>query len=81
MGDYRDPGVEEGVVYNVKVDAKGAAGEGIGKIGDLVVFVKNAKTRIGNMYDVKVTKVYRTFAYAELENPKRQFVGNGSVII
>lgn len=81
MGDYRDEGIEEGSIYSVKVDAKGATGEGIGKIGNLVVFVKNAKTRIGNMYDVKVTKVYRTFAYAELSNPKRPFVGNGSALI
>ena len=54
----------------MKVDAKGARGEGIGRIGNFVVFVKNAKTRIGNVYKVKVTKVHRTFAYAELPNAK-----------
>lgn len=73
-------GIEEGQEYSLKVDAKGARGEGIGKIGDLVVFVKNAKTRIGNMYKVKVTKVHRTFAYAELKDAKQQFVGNGSLV-
>lgn len=72
--------VEEGREYSLKVDAKGARGEGIGKIGDLVVFVKNAKTRIGNMYKVKVTKVHRTFAYAEIKDQKQQFVGNGSLV-
>ena len=81
MGDYRVGDVEEGSVYSVKVDAKDAAGEGIGKVGNVVIFVKHAKTRIGNMYDVKVTKVYRTFAYAELNNPKRQFIGHGSAIV
>ncbi len=79
--DYRISGIEEGQVYGIKVDAKGARGEGIGKIGNLVVFVRNAKTKIGNTYDVRVTKVYRTFVYAELKNPKHQFIGNGSVII
>jgi predicted RNA-binding protein with TRAM domain len=74
-------GVEEGLVYSVKVDAKGARGEGIGKVGNFVVFIKNAKTRIGNMYSVKVTKVYRTYAFAELKESKHQFVGNGSIIL
>jgi len=72
--------VEEGTVYDMKVDAKGARGEGIGKVGQFVVFIKNAKTRIGNIYKVKVTKVYRTFAYAELQGGKRQFVGSGSML-
>jgi predicted RNA-binding protein with TRAM domain len=72
--------LEEGTVYDLRVDAKGARGEGIGKIGKFVVLVKNAKTRIGNMYKVKVTHVYRTFAYAELNDGKRQFIGSGSLI-
>ncbi len=72
--------VEPGTVHQVRVDAKGARDEGIGKIGNLVVFIKNAKTRIGNMYKIKVTKVYRTFAYAELTESSRKFVGNGSLV-
>jgi predicted RNA-binding protein with TRAM domain len=58
----------EGLEYSMKVDAKGARGEGIGKHRQFVIFVKNAKTRIGNIYKVKVTKVHRTFAYAELKD-------------
>jgi len=81
MGEYAKEDVEEGSVYNVTVDAKGARGEGIGKVGPMVVFVKNAKTRIGNAYDVRITKVYRTFAYAELNHPRHLFVGNGSALI
>ena len=73
-------GIEEGLVYDMRVDAKGARGEGIGKIGKFVVLVKNAKTRIGNIYKVKVTRVYRTFAYAELNDLKHQFIGSGSLI-
>ncbi|MDE1868372.1 MAG: TRAM domain-containing protein [Candidatus Micrarchaeota archaeon] len=72
--------VEEGTVYDMKIDAKGARGEGIGHVGRFVVFVRNAKTRIGNVYRVKVTKVYRTFAYAELKEAKHQFIGSGSML-
>ena len=42
--------------------------------------MNNSKTRIGNVYKVKITKVHRTFAYAELREPKHQFVGNGSLV-
>ncbi len=83
MGDRMEIeqyGLEEGLEYSVKVDAKGARGEGIGRIGNFVVFVKNAKTRIGNVYKVKITKVHRTFAYAEIRDAKQQFIGNGSMI-
>ena len=72
--------IEEGLECNMKVDAKGARGEGIGKIGNFVIFVNNAKTRIGNVYKIKITKVHRTFAYAELRDQKHQFVGNGSLV-
>ncbi len=58
--------IEEGMEYDLKVDAKGASGEGIGRIGNFVVFIKNSKTRIGNTYKVTVTKKYRTFCNAEL---------------
>jgi predicted RNA-binding protein with TRAM domain len=69
----------EGNECELKVEAKGARGEGIGKCGDLVVMVRDAKTRIGNVYKVKFTKVYRTFAYAELMNSKQQFVAGSPV--
>ena len=72
--------VELGSVHDVRVDAKGARDEGIGRVGDFVVFIKNAKTRIGNVYKIKVTKVYRTFAYAEPVDTTRSFIGNGSVV-
>ncbi len=68
--------VAEGETYNLRVSAKGARGEGIGRIGSFVVFVRNAKTRIGNSYSVRIVKVQRTFAYAELMESKRQYIGN-----
>lgn len=73
-------GVEEGEIYHVAVRAKDARGAGIGRVGNFVIFIRNAKTRIGNIYKVKVTKVYRTFAYAELAEGGKQFVGNGSLL-
>ncbi|MCL4374090.1 MAG: TRAM domain-containing protein [Candidatus Marsarchaeota archaeon] len=72
--------VMEGLVYELKIVAKGARGEGIGRIGDFVVFVKNAKTRVGNTYKIKLTKAYRTFGYGELDSSEGQFVGSGSLV-
>lgn len=80
MGEIKPEVVELGSVYDVRVDAKGARDEGIGRVGDFVIFIKNAKTRIGNSYKIRVTKVYRTFAYAEPLPNGHNFVGNGSVI-
>jgi predicted RNA-binding protein with TRAM domain len=80
MGYKENNDIGEGLEYSMRVDAKGARGEGIGRIGDFVIFVKNAKTRIGNVYKVKVTKIHRTFAYAELKDSKQQFIGNGSLV-
>lgn len=71
--------IDEGMEYDLKVDAKGASGEGIGRIGDFVVFVKQGKTRIGNVYKVRVTKKYRTFCNAELSSAgsvAREMVGD-----
>ncbi|MGC8495847.1 MAG: TRAM domain-containing protein [Candidatus Micrarchaeia archaeon] len=72
--------IEEGIEYELRVDAKGAHGEGIGRIGEITVFVQNAKTRIGNKYKVKITKLHRTFAYAELSDNSGKYVGNGSLL-
>ena len=74
--------VMEGETYDLNIKAKNMRGEGIGMVRNIVVFVKNAKTRIGKVYKIKITKAYRTFAYAETigENSK-YFIGNGSLII
>jgi predicted RNA-binding protein with TRAM domain len=72
----------EGETYDLNIRAKNMRGEGIGMLNDTVVFVKNAKTRIGKAYRIRITKMHRTFAYAEMidENSK-YFIGNGSLII
>ncbi len=61
----------EGAEYTVEVYAKGARGEGIGRVGNVVVMIKDAKTRIGRQYNVRVTKIHRTFAYAEIDGGER----------
>ncbi|MCL5433680.1 MAG: TRAM domain-containing protein [Candidatus Marsarchaeota archaeon] len=66
--------VEIGATYEIRIDAKGVRDEGIGKVGNFIIFIKDAKTRIGNMYKVKITKVYRTFAYGELVDINKPIV-------
>ncbi len=68
--------IEEGSEYEVQVLSKSARGEGIGKISNMVVFIKDAKTRIGNKYKIRITKVHRTFAYAELNGAEHEFIGS-----
>ncbi len=72
--------IEEGMELDIKVEAKGARGEGIGKAGNFVIFINYAKTRIGNIYKVRITKLHRTFGYAELAGNAEKFIGNGSII-
>ena len=74
----------EGGTYDVRLNARNPKGEGIGRINNVVVFVRNAHTRIGKTQRVKITKLYRTFAYAELAelmNGSKYFIGNGSQIV
>jgi predicted RNA-binding protein with TRAM domain len=71
----------EGETYEMKVTAKDPRGEGIGRIYDTVVFVRNIKTRIGKTYRIKVTNLHKTFAYAESLDNSKSFIGNGSLIL
>ena len=73
--------LNEGELCDVKIAAKNPHGEGIGKIRDSVIFIRNAKTRLGKTYKVKITKVNRTFAYAELIEDSKYFIGNGTLIM
>ena len=80
-------GVEElieGGVYDVRLSARNPRGEGIGKIDDVVIFVKNADARIGKTHRIKITKLHRTFAYGEVadtNNNSKYFIGSGSLLI
>ncbi len=74
----------EGGVYDVRLSARSAKGESIGRINDIVVFVRNAKARIGKVHKIRITKIYRTFAYAELADQldgSKYFIGNGSLLV
>lgn len=66
--------IEEGEVVNIKIIAKNSKGEGIGKIGESFIFVKNCNPKIGKEYRIRIIKKYRTYAVAEPEN------GKGSLI-
>ena len=81
-------GISEGETLELSITAKNMHGEGISTVNNTVVFVRNAKTRIGKTYSVKITKVHRTFAYAELvgedaraDTDSKYFIHNGSLII
>lgn len=64
MSDFALPKpVSEGDVVEVKINAVGGKGDGIGKVEDFVVFVKNAKE--GETVKAKITEVKRTYAIAE----------------
>jgi len=55
--------VEEGKVYTVTIDAKGAKGDGIAHVEGFVIFV--AGGTVGESVKVKITSVKRTFALGE----------------
>jgi len=59
--------IEEGEVINIKIIAKNTKGEGIGRIGESFIFVKNCD-KIGKEYRVRIIKKYRTYAIAEPED-------------
>lgn len=77
-------GVENVVVgetYEMRVAAKDPRGEGIGRINDVVVFMRNTKPRLGKTYKVKITNIHKTFAYAEPLDNSKPFIGNGTLIL
>ena len=77
-------GIEEltvGGTYDLRIAAKDPRGDGIGRINDFVVFVRNTKPRLGKTYRVKITNMHKTFAYAETLDNSKPFIGNGSLIL
>lgn len=73
--------LKEGLEMELQVFAKGVRGEGISRFGNVVVLIKNAKIRVGNKYNVKVTRVHRTFVDAELNSASNKLVGNSVLIL
>ncbi|AEA47733.1 TRAM domain-containing protein [Archaeoglobus veneficus] len=60
----RRPPVEVGDIRQVKIEALGSGGDGIARISGFVVFVPG--TRVGDDVTVRVTKVLRKYAFAEV---------------
>ncbi|RLI79915.1 deoxyribonuclease [Archaeoglobales archaeon] len=60
----REPPVSVGDIRTVKIEAIGSGGDGIAKISGFVIFVPNAK--LNDEVTIRVTKVLRKYAFAEL---------------
>lgn len=63
-GGGRPAPVEEGKVYDVKIEDMGREGDGLARIENFVVFV--AGTKVGDQVKVRITKVLRRMAIGEL---------------
>ncbi len=56
--------VEEGKIYDAKIEDIGREGDGLARIQNFVVFVPG--TKIGDEVKVKITKVHRRMAFGEV---------------
>ena len=61
---FGKPPVSVGEVREVKIVAMGKGGDGIAKVNGFVVFVPGTNTN--DVVKVKVTKVLKQFAFAEV---------------
>jgi predicted RNA-binding protein with TRAM domain len=56
--------VEEGKVYDAKIEDIGREGDGLARIQNFVVFVPG--TKVGEEIKVRITKVHRRMAFGEV---------------
>src|SRR5438128_12677530 len=56
--------VEEGKVYEAKIEDIGREGDGLARIANFVVFVPG--TKIGDEVKIRITKVHRRMAFGEV---------------
>jgi predicted RNA-binding protein with TRAM domain len=63
MSTMRNPPVQEGNTYTVKIESTGREGDGIAKIDGFVIFVPGAN--VGEELEVKINKVTRRVGFAE----------------
>jgi predicted RNA-binding protein with TRAM domain len=63
-GNESSAPVKEGETYDVKIEDTAREGDGIARIEGFVIFVPN--TKVGDEVKIKVTKVMRRFAIAEV---------------
>ncbi len=58
------PPVKEGEIYDLKIDALGGKGDGIGRVKGFVLFVPGVK--MGDLVKVRITKVLPKVGFAEV---------------
>ncbi len=65
-GGFKPPSlpVEEGKVYETKIEDIGREGDGVARIQNFVVFVPG--TKVGDAVKVRITKVHRRMAFGEV---------------
>lgn len=63
MSSMRNPPIQEGNTYTVKVESTGREGDGIAKIDGFVIFIPGAK--VGEELEVRINKVTRRVGFAE----------------
>ena len=56
--------VEEGKVYEAKIEDIGREGDGLARIQNFVVFVPG--TKVGDEVKIRITKVHRRMAFGEV---------------
>jgi predicted RNA-binding protein with TRAM domain len=56
--------VEEGKVYEAKIEDIGREGDGLARIQNFVVFVPG--TKVGDAVKIRITKVHRRMAFGEV---------------
>jgi predicted RNA-binding protein with TRAM domain len=56
--------VEEGKVYDAKIEDLGREGDGLARIENFVVFIPG--TKVGDQVKVRITKVLRRMAFGEV---------------
>jgi len=56
--------VEEGKIYDAKIEDIGREGDGVARIENFVVFVPG--TKVGDQVKVKITRVMRRMAFGEV---------------
>ena len=56
--------VEEGKVYEAKIEDMGREGDGLARIQNFVVFVPG--TKVGDQVKVRITRVHRRMAFGEV---------------
>lgn len=56
--------VEEGKVYEARIEDMGRQGDGLARIESFVVFVPG--TKVGDQVKIRITKIHRRMAFGEV---------------